>query len=107
MGLLQKVKHEVIRDLDRGGVSEKKKLEKNLDESWLHYEQLFNNLPVAFYTCDNDGNIIQYNEEAVHLWGKEPVHGIDRWVGWHKVFKDGRQLLPDETPMAIAVKEKR
>src|SRR5207244_991688 len=40
-------------------------------------------------------------------WGKEPVPGIDRWVGWHKIFKDERQLLPDETPMAIAVKEKR
>lgn len=85
-------------------VTEKKRLEKKLLETDSHLEQLLNNLPVAVYTCDVEGNILHYNKEAVEIWGKEPELGKDKWIGWKYVIKDGNKIFPEETPMATAVK---
>ncbi len=86
-------------------VTEQKLVQKALKESEASYRELVNGLSVAVYTCDKEGNIILYNEDAVKIWGKEPVRGKDKWIGWPYVYKDGKYLSPDESPMAIAVKE--
>src|SRR6202012_812544 len=69
---------------------------------------IFENLPVAVYTCDTAGYIQSYNKAAVELWGREPVIGKDEWCGSWKLFRtDGQPLPLDQCPMAIALKEKR
>jgi PAS domain S-box-containing protein len=70
--------------------------------------EIFQNLPVAIYTCDCSGYITWYNKAAVSLWGREPKIGSDRWCGSWKIFKtDGEELAPGSSPMAVALKEAR
>jgi PAS domain S-box-containing protein len=74
----------------------------------LNYQQLLKNLPVAIYTCNNEGYITFYNNNAVELWGREPEIGTDLWCGSWKIYRpDGSPLPLDTCPMAIALKEKR
>ncbi len=69
------------------------------------YKQVVRNLPLAIYTTDSEGRITLYNEPAVELWGRRPVIGRDLWCGSYKIFKvDGKELLPDECPMAVTLK---
>ncbi|HEX6846827.1 MAG TPA: PAS domain-containing protein [Chitinophagaceae bacterium] len=80
---------------------------KKIEESESNYHQLIDSLSTAVYTCDKDGNIVIYNKEAVRMWGKEPVGGINKWIGFHKLFIDGKLVDPEESPMAISIKEGR
>jgi PAS domain S-box-containing protein len=66
----------------------------------------FENLPVAFYTCNRQGYITSYNKAAVTLWGREPILGNDMWCGAWKIFNpDGSELPLDACPMARTLKE--
>ncbi|MDB5154844.1 MAG: domain S-box protein, partial [Mucilaginibacter sp.] len=77
----------------------------------IHYPyatatDFFENLPVAFYTCDRQGHITSYNKAAVKLWGQEPKRGKDMWCGSWKIFNpDGSELPLDASPMARTLKE--
>ena len=72
------------------------------------YDQFFDGLPAAIYTCDAQGRITSYNEEAAQLWGRKPVLGKEQWCGSWKIFRlDGTRVELDTCPMAIAVKEGR
>jgi PAS domain S-box-containing protein len=69
-------------------------------------EQLFDNLPIAVYTCDKQGYITSFNQAAVKLWGRTPVIGEDLWCGSWKIFHpDGEPLKLDSCPMARTLKE--
>jgi len=71
-----------------------------------HATELFDNLPVAFYTCDQLGRITSYNQAAVKLWGRTPVIGKDLWCGSWKIFNvDGSPMPLDTCPMAITLRE--
>ncbi|MDB4918431.1 PAS domain S-box protein [Mucilaginibacter sp.] len=68
--------------------------------------QLFDNLPIAVYTCDKQGYITSFNQAAVKLWGRTPVIGEDLWCGSWKIFHpDGEPLKLDSCPMALTLKE--
>ncbi|MEJ7559935.1 MAG: ATP-binding protein [Pedobacter sp.] len=68
---------------------------------------LFDNLPIAIYTCDKFGYITSFNKAAVGLWGRTPVISADLWCGSWKIFQtNGEPLLLDSCPMARALKEK-
>jgi len=68
--------------------------------------QLFDNLPVAVYTCDSDGYITSFNQAAVNLWGRKPELGKDLWCGSWKIFHPNGELLNlDNCPMARTLKE--
>lgn len=72
------------------------------------YNQIVQQLPGAFYTCDALGYITYYNDEAVALWGQEPEIGKDQWCGSWKIFwPDGSPCPIESCPMAIALKEGR
>jgi PAS domain-containing protein len=45
------------------------------------YRQLLEDLPIAGYTCDAEGYLKLYNEDALNLWGIE--RGIEP-----KIIKD-------------------
>ncbi|MEO8886516.1 MAG: PAS domain S-box protein [Mucilaginibacter sp.] len=67
---------------------------------------LFNNLPVAVYTCNSLGYITAYNHAAEKLWGRQPEIGKDLWSGSLKMFyTDGRPMDLEACPMACALKQ--
>jgi PAS domain S-box-containing protein len=66
---------------------------------------LFEDLPVAVYTCDKDGYITSFNKAAVKLWGKTPEANKDKWyVNWDIFNIDGLPLKPEETPTGRVLK---
>lgn len=82
--------------------------EKALRESEARYRKLADLLPVAVYTCQIPGGILQYyNQRAAELWGREPVCGNDsneQLCGGLKLYQeDGAALSHVQTPMAIAL----
>lgn len=87
-------------------ISEQVKARKKVEQSELKYIKLVQDLPIAVYTCDKDGYIKLFNEEAVRLWGKTPRIGIDLWCGSWKLFnKDGSTLAAEQCPMAMTIKD--
>lgn len=68
--------------------------------------KLFDNLPIAVYTCDMQGYITSFNQAAVQLWGRTPEIGKDLWCGSWKIFQvSGEPLKLDSCPMARTLKE--
>jgi PAS domain S-box-containing protein len=68
--------------------------------------ELFDNLPVAIYSCNSSGYITAYNKAAEKLWGRKPVLGKDLWCGSWKIFTPGGEPLDlDSCPMARTLKE--
>lgn len=68
--------------------------------------KLFDNLPIAVYTCDMQGYITSFNQAAVQLWGRTPEIGKDLWCGSWKIFRlNGEPLSLDGCPMARTLKE--
>ncbi|MGZ3750172.1 MAG: PAS domain S-box protein, partial [Mucilaginibacter sp.] len=68
--------------------------------------ELFDNLPVAVYTCDRNGYITSYNRAAAKLWGREPEIGKDLWGGSWKIYRPDGSPYPSETcAMALTLKE--
>jgi two-component system cell cycle sensor histidine kinase/response regulator CckA len=97
-----------LRELrERVAESEKskhKRAEATLLESETRFRQLVELLPVAVYVCDKVGLILQYNQAAVALWGREPKigeHDGERFCGSYKIYTpDGTRLPHEQCPMA-------
>ncbi|MES2559389.1 MAG: PAS domain S-box protein [Bacteroidota bacterium] len=78
-----------------------------LFENDLKDKHLLLSLPVAIYTCNNEGLIESYNDAAVTLWGRTPEIGKDHWCGSCSLFRPDGSVLPiDEYPVAIALTER-
>ncbi|HEY2568495.1 MAG TPA: PAS domain S-box protein, partial [Candidatus Udaeobacter sp.] len=68
-----------------------------------HYRTVFDLVPVAIYTCDADGNILEYNRRAVELWGREPGSNgkKERFCGSLKIYyPDGEPMPHHKCPLA-------
>jgi PAS domain S-box-containing protein len=80
-------------------------------ESESHFRLLLENLPAGAYTCDSEGLITYYNEQAVRLWGRAPqLHDpVDRFCGSFKLYRadDGAPINHDQCWMALALRERR
>ncbi|MBB2974337.1 PAS domain S-box protein [Mesorhizobium sp. RMAD-H1] len=64
-------------------------------------------VPGAVYICDREGWLVRYNSEAAALWGRAPNldETRERFCGSHRLFLlDGTPLLPEDCPMADAVR---
>ena len=73
-----------------------------------YFRQILDELPAAIYVTDAVGRITYFNETAATLWGHRPTIGTSEWCGsWKLFWPDGRALPHGESPMAIAIKEKR
>jgi len=67
---------------------------------------IFENVPVAIYSCDALGYITSYNDVAAKLWGTSPVIGKDKWCGSWKIFDlAGKEISIDSSLMARTIKE--
>src|SRR5436305_5669578 len=62
-------------------------------------------LPVDAYTTDSEGKLTWFNSAAVKLSGRVPQLGTDQWcVTWRIYTPEGKFLLHDQCPMAMALK---
>ncbi len=74
-----------------------------LQQSEERYRTLFDLVPAAVYTCDAEGQILEFNRHAVSLWGGEPNRNdpAERYCGLLKIFyPDGRPMPHRDSPMA-------
>ncbi|HEV8581397.1 MAG TPA: ATP-binding protein [Thermoanaerobaculia bacterium] len=73
----------------------------------LEFRCLLENLPAGAYTCDPEGLITYYNQNAVQLWGRAPkLHdATDRFCGSFKLYAvDGSPIHHDQCWMALALR---
>jgi PAS domain S-box-containing protein len=73
-----------------------------------HYPRLLALLPAAMYTCNSEGVITYYNEQAARIWGRSPRLGEtdERFCGAFRLYlPDGSPLPHSQTPMAAALRE--
>lgn len=65
-------------------------------------------LPAAIYTTDADGLITFYNKAAASLWRVKPTLGSSEFcAAWKLYWPDGSPVPHDESPMSVALKERR
>jgi signal transduction histidine kinase len=85
-------------------------VEPAVHEGELHFRRLLEKLPAGAYTCDREGLITYFNQQAVELWGREPKLNdpVDRFCGSFKLFSsDGAPIAHDQCWMARALKINR
>jgi PAS domain S-box-containing protein len=75
---------------------------------YLKETDILRQLPAAVYVCDLSGQILQYNQKAVELFGRVPQRGDTekRFCGslqYH--YTDGRLWPHPETPAAACLKD--
>jgi PAS domain S-box-containing protein len=89
---------------------ERHRLEAATRAAELNYRTLFDNLPIAAYTCDPDGLLTHCNRKAIELWGRTPElrNPIDRFTGAFRLLSaDGARVRHDESPIAKALRERK
>lgn len=65
-------------------------------------------MPIAVYVTNAEGEITYFNEAAERLWGRAPVLGHDKWCGsWDIYTAEGEFLPHDKCPMAEAIRLRR
>jgi len=87
----------------------RKKDEEALRKSEERFRALFELGPVAVYTCDNAGRLVEYNKCARELWGRTPKTGESgaRYCGALKLlYPDGSHMLHSKCPMAMVLSGK-
>ena len=89
-------------------ITERRAVQRKLEESRRHLQDLLAAIPAAIYTTDAQGRITYFNQAAVELVGRTPTIGSDEWcVTWKMFNPDGTPLPHDQCPMAVALKEGR
>jgi PAS domain S-box-containing protein len=89
-------------------ITDRKRLFETLEESEFRHRQIVEASATALYVCDANGYIVFYNNAAEELWGITPVIGKNMWCGsWRLYRTDGTPIPIDESPMAIAIRERR
>ncbi|HET8886575.1 MAG TPA: PAS domain S-box protein [Salinimicrobium sp.] len=87
-------------------ISNHKFQKNNLKNYTVDLRNVFEQSPIAFYTCDRDGFVTYFNNAAVKLWGRVPELGNDLWCGsWKVYYPSGKPMSFDQNPMALTLKE--
>ena len=85
-------------------------LQEILYPGYLQESTILNLLPAAAYVCDLSGVIKNYNEEAVRLWGREPMAGErdEQLFSTYEFFNlNGTPLPQGQVPLAASLGESR
>jgi signal transduction histidine kinase/ActR/RegA family two-component response regulator len=84
--------------------------EESLCKSEARFRGLLERLPAAAYTCDAEGLITYFNQQAVQLWGRAPKLNDpeDRFCGSFKLFSsEGAPIAHNRCWMAWALQEEK
>jgi signal transduction histidine kinase/ActR/RegA family two-component response regulator len=84
--------------------------EESLCKSEARFRGLLEKLPAAAYTCDAEGLITYFNQQAVQLWGRAPKLNdpADRFCGSFKLFSsEGAPIAHNRCWMARALQEEK
>jgi signal transduction histidine kinase/ActR/RegA family two-component response regulator len=84
--------------------------EESLCQSEARFRGLLERLPAAAYTCDAEGLITYFNQQAVQLWGRAPKLNDpeDRFCGSLKLFSsEGAPIARNRCWMARALQEEK
>lgn len=76
-------------------------------DSEQSFRAMIDALPAAIYTTDAEGRITRLNPACIDLFGGSPTISSDDWCRWELFHPDGRPMPHDDSPMAIALKERR
>jgi len=96
-----------IKGLTRD-ITERKQAEEKLQRNEREIRELLGALPAAIYVTDAAGCITYCNHAAVHLWGKKPKFGEDKWSDFSRFYhSDGTPMSLEECPTEIALKQRR
>lgn len=72
------------------------------------FRAMVESVPAPIYATDGDGRLTYCNEAAVTLWGVRPALGETAFTGAWKLYqRDGTELPPEQSPLAIALRERR
>src|SRR5260370_12060937 len=80
------------------------KLEHSTGET--DFLRLLDKLPAAAFTCNIEGLITYYNQQALDLWGRAPQlrDPVDRFCGSFRLHSvDGKPIAHDKCWMALAL----
>jgi PAS domain S-box-containing protein len=89
-------------------ITERKEAQSKLQVSEQRLQELIAAIPAAIYTTDAEGKITYFNQAAVDLAGRAPTLGSNEWCVTRNLYNpDGTPLPPDQSPMAIALREGR
>ena len=84
-------------------ISERKQAEEARRISEERYRIIFDLGPVAVYSCDASGVILDFNRRAAELWGREPQPGDtdERFCGSQRMLRPDGTFMPHHLcPMA-------
>jgi len=84
-------------------ISERKQAEEARRVSEERYRIIFDLGPVAVYSCNSSGVIVDFNRRAAELWGREPKPGDtdERFCGSHRMLRPDGTFMPHHLcPMA-------
>ena len=84
--------------------------EPEISSAQSEFLQFLDKLPAAAYTCDAEGLITYYNQQALRVWGRAPKLGdpVDRFCGSFKLHSsDGQPISHDQCWMALALRGNR
>ena len=87
--------------------TERVKAAEALRQSEQRFRALFDRGPVAMYSCDTSGMILEFNACAVKLWRRTPLPSDveERFCGVSKVYRpDGVLLSEEQNPMIAVLK---
>jgi PAS domain S-box-containing protein len=99
-----------LRDRAVTEIGERQRAESALLRSELQFHNLLEKLPAGAYTCDPEGMITYFNQQAVQLWGRTPKLNdpAERFCGSFKLFSpDGSPIPHDQCWMALTLKAER
>jgi signal transduction histidine kinase/PAS domain-containing protein/ActR/RegA family two-component response regulator len=99
-----------LRDRAVTEMAERERAESALERSELQFHNLLEKLPAGAYTCDAEGMITYFNEQAAQLWGRIPKLNDpdDRFCGSFKLYSpDGAPISHDQCWMALTLKTER
>jgi len=89
-------------------VTETKLAEERARESERRFRDALEGMPVAIYTTDAEGVVTFCNRAGLEMAGRTPQIGVDKWsVLWRIFTPEGKPVPAEESPTAIALRERR